>query len=207
MLKSNITDDVLILDKYQPLVPSYLVGISVAAVGVIIVLVISSLYYYLVNKQRDSSVEDAREGLREADTHLNMECQLEMDSFEISNYINPKPRKSIFREGEFLMEVLQGIDNINIHIDDVNSDISDHGPVIVECEETDKDNVCPQLEITLPITSSLCISKPEHNSSGNGNGLEMSGHVGDECDECGCPCPAIVLSDQYPAPSTNHPCC
>jgi len=195
----------------EPAIPSYWVGTAVAAAGVVIVLVISTLYYFLVHSKGERSEEDAREVLREAVRHHNMEYHLDMESLEMQSYVNPKPTPSIFREGEFLMEVLEGIDNI--HIDDGNSDERDLSSVTIKFEEIAKDldlDVSPQLELTLSIRS-LSHTKPSLNSRGNDNGLEMSGQVDDGCVECGCLCPALVLSDQYPptvadVPNIQGPC-
>ena len=113
MINENVA-----FEEYQPAIPSYWVGTAVAAAGVVIVLVISTLYYYLVHSKGARSEEDGREVLREVDTH-HTKYHLDIECLEMQSYVNPKPTPSIFREGEFLMEVLEGIDNI--HIDEGNS--------------------------------------------------------------------------------------
>jgi len=189
----------------EPAIPSYWVGTAVAAAGVVIVLVISTLYYFLVHSKGERSEEDAREVLREAVRHHNMEYHLDMESLEMQSYVNPKPTPSIFREGEFLMEVLEGIDNI--HIGEGNSGERDLSSVTIKFEEIAKDldlDVSAQLELTLSIRS-LSHSKPSLNSRGIVHDLEMSGRVDDGCVECDCPCPAIVLSEQYPPTVADVP--
>jgi len=200
MINENVA-----FEEYQPAIPSYWVGTAVAAAGVVIVLVISTLYYFLVHSKGERSEEDAREVLREAVRHHNMEYHLDMESLEMQSYVNPKPTPSIFREGEFLMEVLEGIDNI--HIGDGNSDERDLSSVTIKFEEIAKDldlDVSAQLELTLSIRS-LSHSKPSLNPRGIVHDLEMSGRVDDGCVECDCPCPATVLSEQYPPTVADVP--
>jgi len=191
------------IGAHQPVVPSYWVGTAVAATGVVTVLVISTLYYYLGSKRCKRSEEAAREVLREAGTDHNTELYLDMECLEVQSVIYPKPSPSIFREGEFLMEVLEGIDNL--YIDYGNSDEIDCNSVTVVFEESEKDlDVTPQLEVTQSIRS-LSDSKPSFNSRGIDNDLDMSEQVGNGCTVCSCPCPAIVLSEQYPSTIANIP--
>jgi len=198
MINENVT-----MGVHQPVIPSYWVGTAVAATGVVTVLVISTLYYYLGNTRCERSEEDTREVLREAGTDHNTELYLDMECLKVQSVIYPKPSPSIFREGEFLMEVLEGIDNL--YIDNGNSDEIDCNSVTVVFEESEKDpDVPPQLEVTQYIRS-LSDSKLSLNSRGIDNDLEMSEQVGNGCTVCGCPCPAIVLSEQYPSTIANIP--
>jgi len=105
--------------QHYPGTPSYVVALSVVAAAIVTVFLLSVLYYCLAEKARRRARTTDQSPCRETE-RLREESALEHEpDVQLSdNYANfavekPKPSPSIFSRGDFLLEVLDGVENIS----------------------------------------------------------------------------------------------
>jgi len=119
--------------QHYPAIPSYVVALSVVAAAVVSALVIFILYSCLVQRYKkrvwrtvEQSPTRETEQLRE-ETAVEHDAPLSDTAAEITLQAKPQPSPSIFSRGDFLMEVLEGVENTtDLSIDDGDAENSSH---------------------------------------------------------------------------------
>jgi len=147
MSTDNPTSPVPAADvQHFPAVPSYVVALSVVAAVVVTVLVLFILYSCLMERSKNMVVQSESptretEQLRE-EPAVEHDVPLHDSATVLTDHIKPKPSPSIFSRGDFMMEVLDGVENTtDFSIDRDGNDIShiceaDHVTVAMDDLET-----------------------------------------------------------------------